>query len=108
LYLGLKWLKNQVWCADLTYIRMQGGFVYLVAVMDWYSRKVLAWEVSNTMDDSFCVSALESAIRRYGAPGIFNTDQGSQFTGKAFIKVLQDNDIKISMDRKCSNKLDTI
>lgn len=91
---------NQVWCTDLTYIRMHGGFVYLVAVMDWYSRKVLSWEVSNTMDDSFCVSALESAIRRYGAPGIFNTDQGSQFTGKAFIKVLQDNDIKISMDGK--------
>ena len=91
---------NQVWCTDLTYIRMHGGFVYLVAVMDWYSRKVLSWEVSNSMDDSFCVSALESAIRRYGAPGIFNTDQGSQFTGKAFIKVLQDNDIKISMDGK--------
>ena len=91
---------NQVWCTDLTYIRMHGGFVYLVAVMDWYSRKVLSWEVSNSMDDSFCVSALESAIRRYGAPGIFNTDQGSQFTGKAFIKVLQDNNIKISMDGK--------
>jgi putative transposase len=91
---------NQVWCTDLTYIRMHGGFVYLVAIMDWYSRKVLSWEISNTMDDSFCVSALESAIRRYGVPGIFNTDQGSQFTGKAFIKVLQDNDIKISMDGK--------
>jgi putative transposase len=91
---------NQVWCTDLTYIRMHGSFVYLVAIMDWYSRKVLSWEISNTMDDSFCVSALESAIRRYGVPGIFNTDQGSQFTGKAFIKVLQDNDIKISMDGK--------
>lgn len=91
---------NQVWCTDLTYIRMLGGFVYLVAVMDWYSRKVLSWEVSNTMDDSFCVSALESAIRRYGAPGIFNTDQGSQFTGKAFITVLENNEIKISMDGK--------
>lgn len=91
---------NQVWCTDLTYIRMHGGFVYLVAVMDWYSRKVLSWEVSNTMDDSFCVSALESAIRRYGVPDIFNTDQGSQFTGKAFIKVLEDNEIKISMDGK--------
>jgi putative transposase len=91
---------NQVWCTDITYIRMQGGFVYLVAVMDWYSRKVLSWEVSNTMDDSFCVSALESAIRVYGAPDIFNTDQGSQFTGKDFINVLKDNAINISMDGK--------
>lgn len=91
---------NQVWCADITYIRMQGGFVYLVAIMDWYSRKVLSWEVSNTMDDSFCVSALESAIRVYGSPDIFNTDQGAQFTGNAFIKVLNDNNIKISMDGK--------
>jgi len=91
---------NQVFCTDITYIRMQGGFVYLVAVMDWYSRKVLSWEVSNTMDDSFCVSALECAIRLYGVPDIFNTDQGARFTGKAFIKVLVDNDIKISMDGK--------
>ena len=91
---------NQVFCTDITYIRMHGGFVYLVAVMDWYSRKVLSWEISNTMDDSFCVSALESAIRLYGVPDIFNTDQGSQFTGKAFIKVLVDNEIKISMDGK--------
>lgn len=65
---------NQVFCTDITYIRMHGGFVYLVAVMDWYSRKVLSWEISNTMDDSFCVSALESAIRLYGVPDIFNTD----------------------------------
>lgn len=91
---------NQVWCADITYIRMRGGFVYLVAIMDWYSRKVLSWEISNTMDDSFCVSALESAIRRYGIPEIFNTDQGSQFTGRAFTTVLKDNGIKISMDGK--------
>ena len=91
---------NQVFCTDITYIRMQGGFVYLVAVMDWYSRKVLSWELSNTMDDSFCVSALECAIRLYGVPDIFNTDQGAQFTGKAFIKVLVDNEIKISMDGK--------
>lgn len=91
---------NQVWCTDITYIRMHGGFVYLVAIMDWYSRKVLSWEISNTMDDSFCVSALESAIRRYGVPDIFNTDQGSQFTGNAFINVLKENDIKISMDGK--------
>lgn len=91
---------NQVWCTDITYIRMQGGFVYLVAVMDWYSRKVLSWEVSNTMDDSFCVSTLESAIRIYGVPDIFNTDQGAQFTGHNFINVLKDNNIKISMDGK--------
>ena len=91
---------NQVFCTDITYIRMQGGFVYLVAVMDWYSRKVLSWEISNTMDDSFCVSALECAIRLYGIPDIFNTDQGAQFTGTAFIKVLVDNEIKISMDGK--------
>lgn len=91
---------NQVFCTDITYIQMHGGFVYLVAVMDWYSRKVLSWEISNTMDDSFCVSALECAIRLYGAPDIFNTDQGAQFTGKAFIKVLVDNEIKISMDGK--------
>jgi putative transposase len=91
---------NQVWCTDITYVRMQGGFVYLVAVMDWYSRKVLSWEVSNSMDDDFCVSALESAIRIHGTPEIFNTDQGSQFTGKAFTDVLKDHDIKISMDGK--------
>lgn len=92
--------SNQVWCADITYVRMPGGFVFLVAVLDWYSRKVLSWEVSVTMDDSFCVSALEQAIRRYGKPEIFNTDQGSQFTGKAFTDVLKENDITISMDGK--------
>lgn len=91
---------NQVWCTDITYVRMPGGFVYLTAVMDWYSRKVLSWEVSVTMEDSFCVSALERAIRLYGKPSIFNTDQGSQFTGKAFTDVLKDNGITISMDGK--------
>lgn len=91
---------NQVWCTDITYIPMQGGFVYLVAIMDWYSRKVLSWEVSNTMEDSFCISALERAIRLHGAPEIFNTDQGSQFTSTDFIAVLKQNDIKISMDGK--------
>ena len=91
---------NQVWCTDITYLRLQGGFVYLVAVMDWHSRKVLSWEISNTMDDSFCVSALERAIRLYGVPEIFNTDQGAQFTGNAFIKVLTENGIEISMDGK--------
>lgn len=91
---------NQVWCTDITYIPMKGGFVYLTAVMDWYSRKVLAWEVSNTMEDCFCISALESAIRHYGVPEIFNTDQGSQFTSTDFIVVLKQHDIKISMDGK--------
>ena len=91
---------NQVWCTDLTYIRLEGGFVYLVAVMDWYSRKVLSWEVSSSMDESFCVSALERALRLYPAPEIFNTDQGSQFTGKAFTGVLKKHDIRISMDGK--------
>lgn len=91
---------NQVWCTDITYIRMQSGFVYLVAIMDWYSRKVLAWEVSNTMEDDFCISALESAIRLHGVPGTFNTDQGSQFTSTDFIAVLSQNAIKISMDGK--------
>lgn len=92
--------SNQVWCADITYIRMSGGFVYLVAVMDWYSRKVLSWEVSITMDDDFCVSTLERAIRRFGTPEIFNTDQGAQFTGRAFTDVLKANGIAISMDGK--------
>lgn len=91
---------NQVWCTDITYIPMQGGFVYLVAIMDWYSRKVLSWEVSNTMEDTFCISALESAIRLHGTPEIFNTDQGSQFTSTDFIDVLKQHDIKISMDGK--------
>jgi putative transposase len=91
---------NKVWCADITYIRLKHGFVYLVAILDWYSRKVLSWELSNTMDDWFCVSALESAIRHYGKPEIFNTDQGSQFTGKNFTDVLKSNEIKISMDGK--------
>ena len=76
---------NQVWCTDLTYIRLPGGFVYLVAVMDWHSRHVLSWEVSTTMDDSFCVSALERALRLYGKPEIFNTDQCAQSTSAAVI-----------------------
>jgi putative transposase len=92
--------SNQVWCSDITYIRMRGGFVYLTVVMDWYSRKVLSWEVSVTMDDSFCVSALERAMRLHGKPEIFNTDQGSQYTGSAFTGVLKDNGVRISMDGK--------
>jgi putative transposase len=91
---------NQAWCTDITYIRLKGGFVYLVAVMDWYSRKVLSWEVSTSMDESFCVSALERALRLYPKPEIFNSDQGSQFTSKAFTGVLKNADIKISMDGK--------
>lgn len=91
---------NQVWAADITYIPMARGFCYLVAVMDWASRKVLAWRLSNTLDASFCTEALEEAIAKYGTPEIFNTDQGSQFTSEAFIKVLTDNDIDISMDGK--------
>jgi putative transposase len=92
------WLPNQVWATDITYIKLSGGYVYLVAIIDLYSRKVLSWQVSNTMDAQFCVSALEEAIARYGVPGIFNTDQGSQFTSDAFISVLEFHGIRISMD----------
>ena len=91
---------NQVWAADITYLPMARGFIYLVAIMDWHSRKVLAWRLSNTMDASFCVEALEDAIAAYGTPEIFNTDQGSQFTGDDFTGVLKRNDIKISVDGK--------
>ena len=91
---------NQVWCADITYIRLAKGFVYLTAVMDWHSRYVLAWEVSVTMEEGFCVSALQSALRRHGRPEIFNTDQGAQFTGQAFTGVLKDAQVAISMDGK--------
>ena len=89
---------NQVWCADITYIPMRKGFLYLVAVMDWHSRKVLSWRLSNTMDADFCVSALEEALAKYGKPDIFNTDQGSRFTSFAFTNVLRENGIRISMD----------
>ncbi len=91
---------DQVRCTDITYIRMAGGFVYLTAVMDWYSRFVLSWEVSVTMDTEFCVSALERSLRLYGTPEIFNTDQGSQYTSKEFTGILQNNGVKISMDGK--------
>jgi putative transposase len=91
---------NQVWAADVTYLPMAKGFLYLVAIIDWYSRKVLAWELSNSMDASFCVDALETALRKYGKPEIFNTDQGSQFTSEAFTSMLKENDIRISMDGK--------
>jgi putative transposase len=89
---------NQVWATDVTYIPMARGFVYLVAIMDWYSRKVLSWRISNSMTADFCVEALEEAITKYGAPEIFNTDQGSQFTASSFIQVLQKHHIRISMD----------
>jgi putative transposase len=89
---------NQVWAADITYIPIGRGFLYLVAVMDWSSRAVLAWRLSNTMDVSFCVSALEEALARFGRPEIFNTDQGSQFTSAAFTGVLASAGIRISMD----------
>jgi len=92
---------NQVWCADITYIPMPKGFLYLMAIMDWATRKVLSWRLSNTMESDFCVDALEEALRRYGQPEIFNTDQGSQFTSSEFISALQQNPgILISMDGK--------
>jgi putative transposase len=91
---------NQVWASDLTYLRLPGGFVYLVAILDLFSRKVLSWRLSNSMDPAFCVAALEEAIERYGEPAIFNTDQGSQFTSEAFIGVLKRHSIEISMDGK--------
>ena len=87
---------------DITYIPMAKGFVYLAAVMDWCSRKVLAWRLSVTMDTAFCVEAIEEALKRYGTPEIFNTDQGSQFTGETFTGLLKDNGIRISMDGKGS------
>ena len=91
-HLTIDW-PNQVWCADVTYIPMRRGFLYLVAVMDWFSRKVLAWRLSNTMDADFCVTALPDAIVRFGRPEIFNTDQGSQFTGFTFTNTLKAADI---------------
>ncbi len=91
---------DMVWCADITYVRLRHGFVYLVAILDWYSRKVLSWELSNTLDAHFCVSALNNAIERYGKPEIFNTDQGAQFTGEKFTGKLLSENIKISMDGK--------
>ena len=85
-----------MWAADITYIPMARGFVYLVAVIDWYSRRVLAWRLSNTLETTFCVEALNEAVARYGCPEIFNTDQGSQFTSEEFTSVLLALEIKIS------------
>ena len=92
---------NQVWAADITYIPMARGFLYLVAIIDWYSRYVLSWRLSNTLDAGFCIEALEEALRK-GKPEIFNTDQGSQFTSEAFTGILKEHGIKISMDGKGS------
>lgn len=90
--------RNQVWSTDITYIRVSGGFLYLVAIIDWYSRFVLSWELSNTLDAGFCIDALKRALARYGTPEIFNTDQGSQFTSADFTGVLLEQDVRISMD----------
>jgi putative transposase len=89
---------NQVWSTDITYIRLARGFAYLVAVIDWYSRKVLSWRLSNTLDSGFCIDCLEQALRLYGIPEIFNSDQGCQFTSDAFTRVLTLHGIAISMD----------
>jgi putative transposase len=89
---------NQVWCMDITYIPMARGFVYLAAVVDWFSRRVLAWRVSITMEVAFCLEAVEEALVRHGKPTIFNTDQGSQFTSATFTGLLLDHGIAISMD----------
>jgi putative transposase len=98
---------DQVWCADITYIPVQRGFLYLVAIMDWASRHVLAWRLSNTLDASFCVEALNEALDRYGWPEIFNTDQGSQFTSFEFTGALRDAGVTISMDgrRRCMDNI---
>ena len=90
---------NQVWAADITYLPMARGFLYLVAIMDWHSRYVVAWRLSNTLDADFCVEALQEALAR-GRPEIFNTDQGSQFTSREFTQVLRDQEVRISMDGK--------
>ena len=92
--------SNQVWCTDITYIPMRRGFLYFVAIMDWASRKVLAWRLSNTMEVEFCIEALEEALAKHGKPEIFNTDQGSQFTSPEFTNVLNNAEVKISMDGK--------
>lgn len=89
---------NQVWSTDITYIRLYNGFLYLVAIMDWFSRYVLSWELSNTLENSFCIDALEKALARYEAPEIFNSDQGAQFTSSSFTDRLVAREIKVSMD----------
>jgi len=91
---------NQVWCTDLTYVRLKQGFIYLVAVMDWYSRYVLSWKLSNSLEVDFCIDSLEEALMFYPKPAIFNSDQGSQFTSKEFTGLLLANGVQISMDGK--------
>ena len=91
---------NQVWATDITYIPMRKGFLYLVAIMDWHSRKVLSWRLSNSLDADFCAEALEEALANFGPPEIFNSDQGGQFTSEAFTRVLKRHGVKISMDGK--------
>ena len=91
---------DHVWCADITYIPMHRGFLYLVAIMDWATRRVLSWRLSNSMESSFCVEALQEALQRFGPPGIFNTDQGGQFTSQGFTETLKEAGVKISMDGK--------
>ena len=91
---------NEVWSTDITYLKLPQGTVYLVAIIDWYSRKILDWQLSNTMDVHFCMEVLDNAIRKYGTPVVFNTDQGSQFTSKSFTDKLIENNILISMDGK--------
>jgi putative transposase len=91
---------NQVWATDITYIPMAHGFVYLIAIVDWFSRRVLAWRLSNTLDTGFCIEALDEAFRRWGTPEIFNTDQGVQFTSEDFVDVLKAKGVQISMDGK--------
>ncbi len=93
---------NQVWAMDITYIPIARGFVYLAAVVDWYTRRTLSWKVSITMDTHFCLEAVEDTLAQYGTPEIMNTDQGSQFTSQAFTELLKKNDIRISMDGKGS------
>ncbi len=94
-YLLRNMVISQVWSSDITYIPMKNGFLYLVAVMDWYSRYVLSWELSNSMESSFCVKALQTALKRFGMPHIFNTGQGVQFTSDAFVDTLLDQDILV-------------
>jgi putative transposase len=89
---------NQVWCTDITYLLIGKGYYYLVAIMDWYSRRILSWRISNTMDVNFCCNASEEALQKYGKSEIFNSDQGSQFTSKDFTQVLVQAEVEISMD----------
>ena len=91
---------NQVWCSDITYIPMPHGFLYLVVIMDWYSRYILSWELSNSLDANFCIEALENALNHYPNPEIFNSDQGSQFVSKNFQQILLNNNVKISLDHQ--------